>query len=163
MNIYQLLYLTCIALTGLLAGLFYGYQCSVINGLGRLNDKEYLLAFQSINKAILNPVFFLSFMGSLLILATSTFIFYKTGYTQILPYVVISLLIYAIGVFGITVAFNVPLNESLASFDINTLSVNELKETRLQFESTWNKWHLIRTLASITSFICLIIPLIKKI
>ncbi|WP_257668956.1 anthrone oxygenase family protein [Parapedobacter tibetensis] len=163
MNINQLLYLASIALTGLLAGLFYGYQCSVINGLGRLNDKAYLLAFRSINKAILNPVFFLSFMGSLFILAISTFVFYKTGDTQILPYVVTSLIIYAIGVFGITVAFNVPLNESLASSDINTLSANQLKEMRLQFEGTWNKWHLIRTIASIASFICLIIPLIKKI
>lgn len=37
-------------LCGLLAGLFYGYSCSVNNGLGRLNDPGYLKAMRSINK-----------------------------------------------------------------------------------------------------------------
>jgi len=44
--------------TSLIAGLFYAYSCSVNPGLRRLADKEYLTAMQSINKAILNPVFF---------------------------------------------------------------------------------------------------------
>jgi uncharacterized membrane protein len=163
MNTNQLLYLTCITLTGLLAGLFYGWQCSVINGLAKLPDKEYLMAFKSMNKAILNPVFFLSFIGSLIALVVTTFIFYKGGNSQVLPYLIISLIIYGIGVFGITATCNIPLNESVASFDISSATEEQIKAMRLSFENPWNNWHVIRTLASIASFICLTIPLIKKI
>jgi uncharacterized membrane protein len=163
MNINQLLYFISIVLTGLLAGLFYGWQCSVMNGLAMLPNKEYLMAFQSMNKAILNPVFFLSFMGSLIALAITTFVFYKGGNSQVLPYLVASFIIYGIGVFGITVACNIPLNESVAAFDISAATEDQIKSMRLSFENPWNKWHLIRTIASIAAFITLITPLLKKI
>ena len=162
MNANQLLYLACITLTGLLAGLFYGWQCSVTNGLALLPDKEYLMAFQSMNKAILNPVFFLSFMGSLIALAITTFIFYRTGSGDVLPYLTTSLTIYAIGVFGITMVCNVPLNETLARFDINLATEVDIQKIRSGFELRWNNWHLIRTIASVASFVVLTIPLLKR-
>ncbi|MET3535054.1 anthrone oxygenase family protein [Chryseobacterium limigenitum] len=60
-------------LTALIAGLFYAYSCSVVLGLGKLSDTEYLKAMQSINREILNPVFFVSFMGTAVLLPISTF------------------------------------------------------------------------------------------
>jgi uncharacterized membrane protein len=50
-------------LAALIAGLFHAYSCSVVLGLGKLSDAEYLRAMQNINREILNPVF-LSFMGT---------------------------------------------------------------------------------------------------
>jgi len=133
MNSHQLLYGTSILLTGLLAGLFYGYQCSIINGLGALGNKEYLLGFQSIDKFIQNPVFFLSFMGSIIILPIASFVFYKSGSNNLFPYLIIATAIYAIGVFGITVACNVPLNEMLTGFDIQSATESQLKENAYEF------------------------------
>lgn len=52
--------------TALIAGLFYAYSCSVNPGLGNLPDKEYILTMQSINIAIINPVFMLSFIGTVI-------------------------------------------------------------------------------------------------
>jgi uncharacterized membrane protein len=49
--------LIAVILTGLIAGLFFAYACSVNLGLTRLADAEYLKAMQSINGAILNPWF----------------------------------------------------------------------------------------------------------
>src|SRR4051812_31117036 len=77
MTPFNLLQLIAIVLTGLLAGLFYGYDCSVINGLGALDDTNYLSSFQAINRAILNPYFFISFMGSLIVLPIATWLGYK--------------------------------------------------------------------------------------
>ena len=48
-------------ITGLAAGLFYSWSVSVTPGIGRLGDKEYLAAFQAMNRAIINPVFMLCF------------------------------------------------------------------------------------------------------
>lgn len=163
MSVHQIFYGTGILLSGLLAGLFYGFQCSVINGLGALANKEYLLGFQSINSEIQNPVFFLCFIGNMIILPVAAYLFYKIGSTGISTFLIIASVIYTIGVFGITVICNVPLNERLAGFDIHAASGSQLNEMRIQFEASWNKWHQIRTIASIAVLITSIIPLVKKI
>lgn len=68
-------------LTALVAGLFYAYSCSVSPGLGRLPDAGYLSAMQSINRAIQNPVFFISFLGCLILLPLSTYLHYSSPVT----------------------------------------------------------------------------------
>ncbi len=54
----QIFQFVSILFTGLIAGLFYGYECSVIKGSKTLHDGAYLQLFQSINRAIQNPHFF---------------------------------------------------------------------------------------------------------
>jgi uncharacterized membrane protein len=61
-------------LTALVTGLYFGYSVSVNGGLHRLNDSEYVKAMQSINAAIQNPIFFVSFIGPLLLLPLATFL-----------------------------------------------------------------------------------------
>ena len=56
------------SLTALVTGLFYGYLVSVNGGLHRLNDSEYVKAMQSINAVIQNPLFFVSFIGPVILL-----------------------------------------------------------------------------------------------
>lgn len=163
MSTHQILYGTSILLTGLLAGLFFGFQCSIINGLGALSNKEYLLSFQSINRVIQNPVFMISFMGPVIVLPVTCYINYKIGGTDLFPYLLTSTLIYLIAVFGITVACNVPLNDMLDKLNIQSVTDAQLQDMRTQFETGWNKWHLVRTVASAIAFITLIIPLLKKI
>ncbi|QVI23781.1 DUF1772 domain-containing protein [Nocardia tengchongensis] len=51
--------------TGLLAGVFYAYACSVMIGLGKFDDKTFVEVMNKINVVIVNPVFMLSFLGSL--------------------------------------------------------------------------------------------------
>jgi uncharacterized membrane protein len=55
-------------LTALVTGLYFGYSVSVNWGLHRLNNSEYVKAMQSINAAVQNPIFFISFFGPLLLL-----------------------------------------------------------------------------------------------
>ncbi|MGE9313560.1 DUF1772 domain-containing protein [Niabella sp. CJ426] len=162
MNFYSILYGICLLLTGLSAGLFYSYQCSVTGGLGALPTREYLMAFQGINKAILNPVFFTSFIGSLLVLSLAVLLAWYNGINDLLPYLVAALIIYALGVFAVTASGNVPLNEALVRLDIAHANGAELGQFRRQFETRWNKLNLVRTLAAILAFGALIIPCIKK-
>src|SRR5688500_13358466 len=102
--------------TGLIAGLFYAYSCSVNLGLGRLPDGAYLAAMQSINKAILNPVFFATFIGTFLLLPVCTYLHYKPSSTKFII-LLIATTLYVAGVFGVTMFGNVPLNGSLARID----------------------------------------------
>ncbi|HCN49488.1 MAG TPA: DUF1772 domain-containing protein [Chryseobacterium sp.] len=140
-------------LTALIGGLFYAYSCSVVLGLGKLPDAEYLKAMQSINREILNPVFFMSFMGTLVLLPVSTFLF--RGQAPFI-FLLLSSLAYIIGVFGVTVAGNVPMNDTLDKFDISNASVEAIRQMRDSFENRWNFLNNIRTLFSIISIILVI-------
>ena len=143
--------------TGLIAGLFYSYSCSVNPGLAKLPDGEYLAAMQSINREILNPVFFATFIGTLLLLPVSTWLQYNEGVSKSFSFLLAATLIYAIGVFGVTIFGNVPLNDGLDKFNLHSASIAEIKRQRAMFEMPWNKLHSIRTIANIVSLVLVII------
>jgi uncharacterized membrane protein len=143
--------------TALIAGLFYAYSCSVNWGLGRLTDAGYLSAMQSINRAILNPLFFMSFMGTLLLLPLSTFLQYSNPVSPRFYLLLIATLVYAIGTFGVTIAGNVPLNEALDRFNIQSASAEEIARQRVLFEVPWNKLNAVRTIANVIALILVLI------
>ena len=144
----QLVFIISTLSTGLIAGLMYVYSCSVNPGLGRLTDLEYLSAMQSINRAILNPLFFITFMGTLILLPVSTWLSYDTSRFW---YFLAATIVYAIGVFGVTIGGNVPLNEALDKFNIGGASQEQLALQRSLFEQKWNTFHAIRTVANVLS------------
>lgn len=147
--------------TGLIAGLFYGFSCAVNQGLGNLSDAKYLEAFQSINKTIQNPLFFASFMGSLVLLLITTYLQYRNGMSSSFYFLLAATLVYAIAVFGITVLGNVPLNEQLDKFTLISASAEEMATMRKLFEKPWNNFHTARTLASFLSFILAVVSMLK--
>ncbi|WP_153799564.1 anthrone oxygenase family protein [Foetidibacter luteolus] len=151
---YNVTLLSNVILSGLVAGLFYAYSCSVNIGLGNLPDAEYLRAMQSINRAILNPWFFTSFMGALILLPVNVWLAFKSNAnTGAIILLFLSLAVYGIFVFGITAGGNVPLNEALDKLDISTLTTEHAATQRKAFEIPWNNYHFIRTIASVATFI----------
>ena len=47
--------------TGLQAGLYYAFSCSVMRGLHRGADRNFVATMQHINAAIINPWFLVTF------------------------------------------------------------------------------------------------------
>lgn len=148
--------------SGLIAGLLYSYACSVNLGLGKLPDKEYLGAMQSINKEIVNPIFLLSFLGTMILLPVISFMNYTVPVSGRFQYLLFATIVYAIGVLGITFFGNIPLNNSLATFNLDSSSISELAKFRSHFESPWNRLHFIRTVASVLSFILVILACLNR-
>lgn len=138
-------------LTALIGGLFYAYSCSVVLGLGKLSDTEYLKAMQNINREILNPVFFMSFMGTVIFLPVATFLF--RGQQPVFIFLLLATVAYLIGVFGVTVAGNVPMNDTLDKFDISGSTAEAIRQMRENFENRWNFLNNIRTVFSVISII----------
>ncbi|MEV6424129.1 anthrone oxygenase family protein [Streptomyces sp. NPDC051662] len=134
-------------LTALTAGIFFAYSVSVNGGLHRLKDGEYIRAMQSINVVIQNPLFFLAFMGPVVLLPLVAFM-HGVGSNQFLDLIAASV-IYIIGSFGLTAFGNVPLNDKLAKVDSERMSDAELAKARAAFEKPWNVLHEIRTIASV--------------
>jgi uncharacterized membrane protein len=148
--------------TALIAGLFYSYSCSVNPGLGRLPDAAYLAAMQSINKAILNPLFFASFMGALILLPLATYLHYSQPIPSRFWLLLIATIIYAAGTFGVTMVGNVPLNEALDKFNLQSATVQEIANQRIKFEMAWNRLHSIRTIFNVIALVLVIIACMNK-
>ncbi|WAC12574.1 anthrone oxygenase family protein [Dyadobacter pollutisoli] len=163
MNALNLVLLATALASALIAGLFYSYSCSVNPGLGQLSDVNYLSAMQSINKAIINPIFFFSFMGTLFLLPVSTYMHYSSGFSSRFYILLAATIIYAVGTFGVTMVGNVPLNDALEKFDIAGASAQQLATWRSQFEKPWNNLHFIRTVASVVSLILVLISCLQTV
>ncbi|WP_118952118.1 anthrone oxygenase family protein [Taibaiella helva] len=153
----RLLLLLAALTTALMAGLFYSWSISVTPGIGKLQDAAYLRAFQEMNRAILNPVFLCCFMGAGLLLPAVTIAHYagpvKTQFWLLLA----ATLCYLIGVLVVTMAGNVPMNNSLDVFSIETASATALAEKRAGFEHAWNRLNNIRTLFATLSVLLVIL------
>ena len=147
---YKIVFAATLLVTGLAAGLFYSYSVSINPGLHRVSDNAYMESMQHINRAILNPAFFASFMGTLILLPVCTWMAYKNDGPWM--WLAAATLLYAVGTFGVTIACNVPLNNLLDKGAIE----------RAQFEIPWTKWHAVRTLAAVLSFLCSVCAAIFK-
>ena len=149
-------------LVAIICGLMYAYACSVNPGLRKLKDIEYLHAMQSINRAILNPWFFLCFMGALPLQLIAAWMVHRAGgNSDVVVIVGASAILYFAGVILVTGMGNVPLNEALDKASLDTLSAEVLRQRRDGFEIPWNKFHLIRTIASVITLILMLAALVR--
>jgi uncharacterized membrane protein len=155
MNAANILLVITATLTALMAGLFYSWSCSVMLGFARLKDREFVAAMQATNRAIQNPVFFAAFLGAPIFLPLSAFLSY--GQTPRFALLLVATLIYLTGTFCITIFGNVPLNNTLESFNLESASDEETARQRANFERRWNNLNTIRTVSSTIAVILVII------
>ena len=141
-----------VILTGLSAGLFYAWSVSVIPGTQKVGELAYLETMQSINRAILNPAFYLIFFGSLFFLSISSIYEFHSNKVTFWLFLSSSIF-YLIGTFGVTILGNVPLNNQLEALDLVKMNPNQMKEFRTFYEANWNRLHLIRTVFAVVSFL----------
>ncbi len=140
-------------LVGLSAGFFFTYQWSVIRGLAVVGDVTYVETFQAINATIRNPWFATVFFGSIPALIAVLVFRWDAG-RNVRLVAATALTLYLVGV-GITFAGNVVLNDELAL--VTTVTEQTAAIGRADFEADWNRLNLIRTVAIIASFACLLL------
>ncbi|APE38275.1 hypothetical protein BOX37_12540 [Nocardia mangyaensis] len=149
---------TATVTTGLMAGFFYTYSCSVMLGLDLVGDRAFIDTMQSINATVRNPWFGISFFGALLLTAASVLVLLHRSVRSVFPWAVAGFVLYLIA-FGITMGISVPLNEELAAAG-DPDAVTDPAAVRAAYEGDWNTWNLNRTLAAIAAFACMIRALI---
>ncbi|PZO78716.1 MAG: hypothetical protein DI629_11150 [Mesorhizobium amorphae] len=131
---------------GLVGGIFFAFSTFVIHALDRLPAVESIAAMQSINVAVLNPLFFAAFFGTGLaaavLLASTAFLPSNTR-----AFVIAALLAYVVGSIFVTVSMNVPLNENLASLPASAFSLQSWRD----FRDPWLFWNHVRTACSLAA------------
>jgi len=143
--------------TALMAGLFFAWSYSVTIGIARLPDSGYIASFQAMNRAIQNVVFLSCFMGTLLLLPLVTYMHYTPQPSGRFWLLLAASVLYGFGVFGVTMGFNVPMNEALDKFPLATATADQIAAQRAWFESRWNNLNMIRTVANTLAIACFII------
>lgn len=149
MSIETIAVVAAVVISGLIAGFFWGWQHSSVPGLRKVADPTYVEAMQNINAAILNPVFLMAFTGSLLVLAGASVLSWQAGDTRRAWWLGAAAATYAVGVFGVTAAGNVPLNDRLRDFDAASATPEQIAEARHAYEGPWNRLHAVRSLLGV--------------
>jgi uncharacterized membrane protein len=135
--------------TGLVAGVFALYAHTIMPGLAKTDDRTFVGAFQSIDRAIINPWFIVGgFFGALVFTIVAAIA--NLGEDG-LPWTAAAFVLYLVG-FIITMTINVPLNDGIkAAGDPD--HITDLAAVRRRFnEARWTSWNLVRVVTSTTAF-----------
>lgn len=136
----------------LVTGFIFTYAVIVMPGFSKLNDKDFIRAFQVTDNVIQNnqPLFMLIWIGSILsVISTIAFsIFNINADYSIL--IMSTGFFYLIGVQGLTISIHIPLNNKIQKIDVDKEDELKLNEVRKEFEIKWNYYNRIRTVVAFT-------------
>lgn len=139
---------------GLMAGVFGLYAHTIMPGLRRTDDRTFVGAFQSIDRAIINPWFMPWFVGALVFTGLAAAVQLHKDGRSVLPWILVAFVLY-LAVFVITIAINVPLNDAIKAAG-DPGSITDLAAVRAQFdEARWARWNTFRAVATTIAFGCL--------
>ena len=133
----------------LVGGVFLAFSDFIMRSLARTSGTGGVEAMQVINREVFRWIFMTFFLG---MAAVSIVV---SGYgamsleTPAGTLITLSGLIYLIGCFGVTVAFNVPMNEVLAGMDPSADATREYWTNT--YLPRWTFWNSVRTAACAVS------------
>ena len=158
MNILDISLIFSILTCSLVTGFIFTYAVVVMPGLSKLNDKEFIRAFQVTDGIIQNnqPLFMLIWVGSIIAILSSIIIaIVFVGISETWLIVLVGV-VYLLGVQGITISIHIPLNNHLQQLNIDELNAERLSEERIKFESKWNNFNIIRTIIAFSVSVILL-------
>ena len=139
---------------GLVTGLLFAFSNFVMRALADLPSEKGMFAMQRINETIINPIFMVLFLGTPILCSVIAVI---SGLKINEPgnlFLLVGALAYIIGPFGITMLFNVPLNNLLACAD-----VSDANDIWPMYQKKWQRWNHIRTYIGVVSVVFIAIGL----
>lgn len=142
--------LVCIG-AGIVGGVFFAFSTFVMKALDQLPAPQGIAAMQRINVVVLNPWFLAVFVGTAVMAGIGVVAgFFPWGAPRSMLLLAAGLL-YAVGCFGVTVAFNVPRNERLARMGSDS---DEAAAYWPAYLREWLFWNHVRTAAAVASAVC---------
>ena len=163
-SILDLSLLLAILTCSLSTGFILTYAVVVMPGFSKLNDKEFVRAFQVTDGVIQNnqPLFMLTWVGSIIsVLSVIAISIFTLGLSEAWIIIVVGL-IYLLGVQGITISIHLPLNNHIQKIDINNMNTQSLNEERTKFEMRWNYFNKIRTFIAFSTSLSFLLILIAR-
>jgi uncharacterized membrane protein len=134
------------------------WYTALMPGLRHTDDRTFVSAFQSIDRAIINAWFMASFFGALVLTGLAAGLVWRDA-PKALMWIAAAFVLYLAAVV-ITFAVNVPLNDAIKTAG-QPDRIGDLADVRRRFnQAKWSAWNLVRTLTSTAAFACLTVALI---
>jgi uncharacterized membrane protein len=137
---------------GTVGGLLFAFSVSVMPALSRQPDASGMRVMQDVNVVILNPLFLTVFMGTAVVALALIASPLAGASGEGLRLRLAGALLYLVGVFGITMTVNVPLNNRLAALDANAPDSWPQWRDYLQ---RWTWWNHLRAFAGVLASLAL--------
>lgn len=150
-SIFPIVLVSATLLVSLVAGFLFAFAVVAMPGLKKLDDGEFIRAFQGIDGIIQNnhPLFMLVWMGSVLFLIAAAVL----GFTQLESlernFLLVATVLYIIGVQAPTIVINVPRNNVIQTVNVDTTNATSRHQARIAFEDGWNRSNQFRTVMAI--------------
>jgi uncharacterized membrane protein len=140
--------LTFLAALGccLAGGIFYAFSSLVMRALARIPPPAGIAAMQSINLSVINPWFMTAFFGPTVICCVLAVVSLLQWNRQGTAFILAGSAFYLAGTMAVTFAFNVPLNDMLATVDPASA---EGAGQWAGYLTTWTNWNHFRTAAAL--------------
>lgn len=133
--------------TALNAGLFFIFSVCIMVAFARLTPAEGAAAMNAINVVILNPWFAAAFFGAALLSLVLVVLGFLQGGAGGLT-ATAGGLVFLVAVIGVTMVFNVPLNNALAAAPAGSAEQAALWQRYLD---VWTMWNHVRTIGSLAA------------
>lgn len=147
-GIFYVLVVLAILGTACMAGMFFAFSVFVMRGLDRLPSPTGIAAMQSINAAVGNPVFGLTFVGTallcLVLAVSSLFLLGEDG----APLVLAASVVYLAGGLMLTVRYHIPRNDRLMKVDPAAPGSDDFWR---RYVAEWTTWNHVRAITSLTA------------
>lgn len=136
---------------GTAGGVFFAFSTFVMKALAELPGAAGAAAMQRINVVVLNPLFLGLFLGTAILSLASVAVAARAWSSPRSLLLVASGLLYLVGTFGVTAAFNVPRNDHLARLAPGS---PEAAGYWPAYVREWTRWNHVRTVAAAASAAC---------
>lgn len=157
MNLHSALLVVSAISSTLVAGIFYAFSSFIMAALGRLSSEHAVNAMNAINVTVYTPSFMVLFMGTaLLCVLLAVWALFSIGSLDS-QFVLAACFLYMAGCLGVTMMFNVPLNDQLAA-----AGAGEAEALWPSFLRDWTRWNTVRTVSASLAATLFILALLKS-
>ncbi|CAB3770278.1 membrane protein [Burkholderia sp. MSh2] len=144
---------------GLMAGVYFAFSTFVMTSLARIAPHAGMAAMNAINVDIVRspfmPLFLVTTLMALALIAVALFDRDRPGAMA----AVAGGMLYVVGMFAVTMAVNVPLNDALAAADASTVQGAALWA---RYVHDWTMWNHVRTIASAAACVSFIVAIAAR-
>jgi uncharacterized membrane protein len=129
---------------GLLGGLYFAFSAFIMTSFARIDQAAGIAAMNAINvdivKSMFMPLFLLTTLAGAALVVLAILRWGEPGAFAML----LGGIVYVVGMFLVTMIFNVPLNNALAAVDPASA---EAAATWARYLKEWTPWNHVRTVA----------------
>ena len=132
--------------SALIGGVFFAFSVFMMRALAILPPAQGVLAMQRINITVINPLFLGVFLCTAPLLAVTAY--FGRHSPQSFAWLLAAFFIYLVGSVGVTMVFNVPRNNRLASLEATSSAASAYWPVYVR---EWLAWNHVRCLASLVA------------